>query len=119
MEAAPGMLGTPLADLGVRTPALVRGEVRVDVTVVTASAPVWWLTRDGMGGGTDFLFRLWLPFTLASQVWSLSQSYSVGFLLSKSLFLQNHKIKVFVSCLDLCPWTSAPSVADLVVSLYL
>ena len=114
MEAAPGMLGTPLADLGVRTPALVRGEVRADVTVVTASAPVWWLTRDGIGGGTDFLLRLWLPFTLmmvASQVWSLSQSYSVGFLLSKSLFLQNHKIKVFVSCLDLCPWTSATSVA--------
>ena len=66
MEAAPGgMLGPPLADFGVRTPALVRGEVRVDVTVVTASAPpVWWLTRDGIGGGTDFLFRLWLPFTL-------------------------------------------------------
>ena len=64
MEAAPGMLGPPLADLGVRTPALVRGEVRADVTVVTASAPVWWLTRDGIGGGTDFRFRLWLPFTL-------------------------------------------------------
>ena len=82
MEAAPGILGTPLADLGVRTPALVRGEVRVDVTVVTASAPVW-LTRDGIGGGTDFLFRLWLPFTLlvavVSQVWSLFQSYFVGF----------------------------------------
>ena len=41
MEAAPGMLGPPLADFGVRTPALVRGEVRADVTVVTASAPVW------------------------------------------------------------------------------
>ena len=84
MEAAPGgMLGPPLADLGVRTPALVRGEVRVDVTVVTASAPVWWLTRDGIGGGTDFLFRLWLPFTLmmaASQIWSLSQSCPVCWL---------------------------------------
>ena len=64
MEAAPGMLGPLLADFGVRTQALVRGEVRADVMVVTASAPVWWLTRDGIGGGKDFRFRLWLPFTL-------------------------------------------------------
>ena len=57
-----------------------------------------------------------------SQVWSLTQFYSVDFSKSKDVkkcvFIKR-KIKDYVSCCWQCPGTSTPSAAHLTVSLYL
>ena len=59
----------------------------------------------------------------SSQVWSLTQFYSVGFLQSiisvKSVSFYKHTITVCVSCYSRCPGTSALSAMHLLVPLYL
>ena len=58
-----------------------------------------------------------------TQVWSLTQFYSVGFSQSridvKKCVFYKRTIKVCVRCCLRCPGTFAPSAAHLTVSLYL
>ena len=67
-------------------------------------------------------FKL-VAWTWVSQVWSLTQFYSVDFSQSRigvnKCVFNKRTIKVCVSCCWRCPGTSAPSAPHLTVSLYL